>query len=358
MTVQTSPFFADHEQVVFFSDSATGLRAIIAIHSTVLGPAAGGCRMWNYADEQSAIDDVLRLSRGMSYKNAMADLPLGGGKAVILGDPRRHKSEALLEAFGRAVDSLAGRYVTAEDVGITVADMTVAARRTRYISGLGKTGASVGGDPSPKTAQGVFVGLQAAVAARLDRSDLEGLGVAVQGLGNVGYHLCRNLHQAGARLVVADVDEGRVARVCDEFGATGVSVDEILFADVDVLAPCALGGVLNARTIPQIRASVVAGAANNQLAEDADGARLQARGILYAPDYVINAGGIISVAAEYLGGKSESDVERDITRIHDRLVDLFARAKSEGKPTNVVADAMAEERMRRAADRAGRVRAA
>lgn len=341
----TSPHFAGHEQVSFFHDAATGLRAIVAMHSTALGPAAGGCRMWAYPDDQAALDDALRLSRGMSYKNAMADLPLGGGKAVIIGDARRDKSDALMEAFGRAVDSLGGCYVTAEDVGITVADMTAAARKTRHISGLAKTDSAAGGDPSPKTARGVFIGLKAAVKAKLGRDDLDGVRVAVQGLGGVGFNLCRDLHSAGATLVVADIHDDRTARAADEFGTEVLGADHILFADVDVLAPCALGAVLNAQSIPRIRAHVVAGGANNQLATDVDGARLMERGILYAPDYVINAGGIINVSAEYLGNRSEAQVDADILRIGDRLSEIFARAAREETPPNVIADAMAEEKI-------------
>ncbi len=358
MTVQTSPFFANHEQVSFFSDPVSGLRAIVALHSTALGPAAGGCRMWAYADEQAAIDDALRLSRGMSYKNAMADLPFGGGKAVIIGDSRRDKTEALLEAFGEAVDSLGGRYITAEDVGITVADMTAAARRTAHISGLKKAGDAAGGDPSPKTAHGIFLGLKAAVKAKLGRDDLYGLRVAVQGLGGVGYHLCRELYAAGARLTVADIDPAPVAQVADSFDACVMAPDKILFADVDVVAPCALGAILNSETIPRIKAPVIAGGANNQLAEDADGALLHARGILYAPDYVINAGGIINVAAEYSGSRTEGEVEADIEKIYARLADLFARSESENKPTNVIADAMAEQKIAKAASKTRRVEAA
>ena len=348
MTILSSPYFAGHEDVHLFADPASGLRAIIAIHSTALGPAAGGCRMWSYAGEQAAIDDALRLSRGMSYKNAMADLPLGGGKAVIMATPSQAKTEALMEAFGRAVQSLNGRYITAEDVGINVHDMTVAARSTSYISGLKKSGDLAGGDPSPKTARGVYLGLLAAVKAQLGRGDVQGLRVAVQGLGGVGYHLCRNLHEAGASLIVADVNPERVIRAVDEFGATAVPTDEILFVDADVVAPCALGAVLNENSIAKIQARVIAGGANNQLATDGDGVRLHARGILYTPDYVINAGGIINVAAEYLGNKSEVEVDADIARIYDRLIDLFARAKIDDRPTNTIADALAEERIKRA----------
>lgn len=345
MTLFTSPHFAGHEQVSYFHDADTGLRAIVALHSTALGPAAGGCRMWAYPDDQAAVDDALRLSRGMSFKNAMADLPLGGGKAVILGDARRDKTDALMEAFGRAVDSLGGRYVTAEDVGITVADMASAARHTRFISGLAKTESAAGGDPSPKTARGVFIGLKSAVKAKLGRNDLDGVRVAVQGLGGVGYNLCRDLHGAGAKLAVADIHEDRTVRAADEFAAEVLGADDILFADVDVLAPCALGAVLNAQSIPRLQARVIAGGANNQLATDVDGTRLLERGILYAPDYVINAGGIINVSAEYLGNRSEAQVDADILRIGDRLAEIFARAAREGTPTNVIADAMAEEKI-------------
>ena len=348
MSVQSSQYHAGHESVHFFSDPAAGLRAIIAIHSTALGPAAGGCRRWVYASEQAALDDVLRLSRGMSFKNAMAGLPLGGGKAVILAEPGQPKTEALMEAFGRAVNSLGGRYVTAEDVGITIEDMTMASRMTSYISGLKKSGDRAGGDPSPKTAHGVYQGMLAAVKAGLGRTEVEGLAVAVQGLGGVGYHLCKNLHDAGAKLIVADVNAERVAKVVGEMGATAVSTEAILFAEADILAPCALGAIVNEQSIPKIRAKVIAGGANNQLAANEDGARLLARGILFAPDYVINAGGIINVAAEYLGTKNEAEVDRDIAQIHDRVLDIFARAKFAGQPANFVADTLAEAKIAQA----------
>jgi leucine dehydrogenase len=339
--------FDAHEQVVFGHDAATGMKAIIAIHSTTMGPAAGGCRMWPYASTAEAVADVLRLSRGMSYKNAMAGLKFGGGKAVIIADAKKSKSPELFEAFGRFVDSLGGRYVTAEDVGTTTADMASVARATRYVAGLGRAAGEAGGDPGPKTALGVYLGIKAAVKFRLGRDELSGLRVAVQGVGGVGYHLCRMLSGDGARLFVADVRPAAVQRVADEFKATPVDVDEVLAADVDVLSPCALGAVLNAASFPRLRARIVAGAANNQLAQGQDGAALTATGILYAPDYVINAGGIISVAREYYGGATEAQVIADIQGIPQRLTEIFERARRENRTTNAVADQMARERLGR-----------
>jgi leucine dehydrogenase len=339
--------FDAHELVVFGHDAASGLRAIIAIHSTALGPAAGGCRMWPYASTAEAVADVLRLSRGMSYKNALAGLKFGGGKAVIIGDARKGKTPELFEAFGRFVDSLGGRYVTAEDVGTTTTDMTQVARGTRYVAGLGAAPGEAGGDPGPKTALGVFLGLKAAVKFRLGRADLTDVSVAVQGAGGVGYHLCGMLAAEGAKLSVADVRPVALQRVCDEFKARAVAVEEVLFEDVDVLSPCALGAVLSAQSIPRLRARVIAGAANNQLAQGQDGAALPAAGILYAPDYVINAGGIISVSREYHGGASEAQVIADIHGIPARLTEIFERARRENRTTNAVADELARERLGR-----------
>ena len=337
--------FDGHELVVFGNDARTGLRAIIAIHSTTLGPAAGGCRMRPYATTAEAVADVLRLSRGMSYKNAMAGLPLGGGKAVIIGDSRKAKTAELFEAFGRLVDSLGGRYVTAEDVGTTITDMSNVARATRYVAGLGTAPGRAGGDPGPKTALGVHLGIKAAVKFRLGRSDLKGVKVAIQGLGGVGQHLCGLLAAEGAELFVADVQAAAVQRAQEQFKAHPVAVEEVLALDVDVLSPCALGAVLNSKSIPKLRARIVAGAANNQLAQDGDGAALQAASILYAPDYVINAGGIISVSREYQGGASEAQVIADIQAIPARLTEIFERARRENRPTNQVADHMARERL-------------
>jgi len=338
--------FDGHEHVVFGHDGPTGLRAVIAIHSTAHGPAAGGCRMWPYATTAEAVSDVLRLSRGMSYKNAMAGVPLGGGKAVIIGESRKAKTSELFEAFGRLVDSLGGRYITAEDVGTTTADMAHVARATRYVAGLGGAApGAAGGDPGPKTALGVLLGIKAAVKFRLGRTDLKGVTVAVQGAGGVGYHLCSMLAAEGAQLFVADVRPAAVQRVCEAFGARAVRVEDVLALDVDVLAPCALGAVLNAQSMPRLRARIIAGAANNQLAQGQDGTALQTAGILYAPDYVINAGGIISVWREYHGGATEAQVIADIHGIPGRLTEIFERARRENRTTNAVADEMARERL-------------
>lgn len=333
--------YDDHESVHYFHDAASGLRAIIALHSSRLGPAAGGCRRWAYASDEDALTDVLRLSRGMSYKNAIADLPFGGGKSVILAEPGVDKSAALFHAFGRAVESLNGRYITAEDVGISIEDMHQVNEVTDFVSGLPTSGNNVGGDPSPWTALGVFLGIEAAVKARLGKQSVDGLHVAVQGVGHVGYHLCRLLHEAGATLSVADVNRSNLARVSEEFAATVVPVTEILFTACDVLAPCALGNVLNAQSIPKLATCVVAGAANNQLASEIDGERLAEREILYAPDYVINAGGIINVSHEYHDGGSESQVREDIGRIPGRLQAIFQESAESDRATNAIADDMA-----------------
>lgn len=335
------PEFDRHEAVHYYHDATTGLRAIIAIHSTALGPAAGGCRFWQYANDTLALTDVLRLSRGMTYKNAIAGLRFGGGKAVILATPTAPKSEGLFRAFGRAVESLNGTYITAEDVGCSVDDMRNINLETRYVSGLPKSGDSAGGDPSPLTALGVFLGIKAAVKARLNKDSLEGIRVAVQGVGHVGLHLCRLLHEAGAILTIADVSRSHLTAARREMPVTEVPPTELLYSDVDVLAPCALGNVLTSVTIPKLKASVVAGAANNQLSTEQDGMRLAERDILYAPDYVINAGGIINVAHEYFGDSSETKVRAEIERIPERLQAIFRTAKETRKPTNIIADEIA-----------------
>ena len=343
MAVRDDPAFDKHERVLFCRDEATGLNAIIAIHSTALGPAAGGCRLWNYESDDAALHDVLRLSQGMSYKNAMADLKFGGGKAVIIKTPDFDGSEALYERFGEFVEELNGEYITAEDVGMSVPIMEIVARRTSHVTGLPRTDGNAGGDPSPKTAFGVFRGIEAAVQFKLDLADMSGLTVAVQGVGNVGYHLCRNLAAAGAKLIVADIDEGRVKKVCDEFSATAAPLDEILSQDADVLAPCALGAILSEQSIPTIKASIVAGGANNQLETDEDGQRLSDAGILYAPDYVINGGGIINVACEYSGDVDDAEVDVLVAAIGPHLTRIFEEAAASGKPTNVIADAHARK---------------
>ena len=333
--------FDDHERVVFCRDKPTGLKAIIAIHSTALGPAAGGCRLWNYASDDEALHDVLRLSQSMSYKNAMASLNFGGGKAVIINTPDFQGSDALYEKFGEFVELLNGSYVTAEDVGMSVPIMECIARRTRHVSGLPTSDGKAGGDPSPKTAFGIFKGIEAAVKFKLDRDSVEGLTVAVQGVGNVGHNLCRYLSDAGAHLVVSDIDKDRVAAVCEEFSASAVELDQILFQGADVVAPCALGAVLNERSIAGLKSGIVAGGANNQLATDADGQRLTDAGVLYAPDYVINAGGIINVASEYFGDRNDAEVWDSVAAIGPRLTSIFDEAANTGATTNEIANARA-----------------
>lgn len=343
MSVFTDTAFDDHERVLFCSDAKTGLQAIIAIHSTALGPAAGGCRMWNYASDAEALHDVLRLSQGMSYKNAMAGLHFGGGKAVIMKTSDFNGSDALFERFGAFVDTLNGDYITAEDVGMTVQIMQTIARTTKHVTGLPTAGGKAGGDPSPKTAFGIFCGVEAAARFKLDRHDVSGLSVAVQGVGHVGYHLCKLLVEAGASLKVADIDDARVQRICDEFGATGVAPDEILYQSVDVLAPCALGAILNRTTIPKLQTAIIAGGANNQLETLEDGQRLADAGILYAPDYVINGGGIINVACEYDGDIGDEGVMQLVAEIGPRLMGIFEEAARKGELTNVIADAQARQ---------------
>ena len=335
--------FDNHESLHYFNDDKTGLRAIVAVHSTALGPAAGGTRRWVYENDADALTDVLRLSRGMSYKNAVAGLKFGGGKAVILASDDAPKSPELFRTFGRCVNSIGGDYVTAEDVGCSVDDMRYVHEVTEYVSGLPQSGHDAGGDPSPWTALGCFQGIKAAAAARLGSEALEGLRIAVQGVGHVGLHLCRFLHEAGAELLISDVNRDNLKMTTYEMPVTVVAPNELLFADVDVLAPCALGNILTSTTIPKIKAKIIAGAANNQLSTAEDGVRLAERDILYAPDYVINAGGIISVAAEYYGNSSEDDVRADVGRIKDRLQDIFREAKASGRPTNELADELARK---------------
>jgi leucine dehydrogenase len=342
MPVFTSSHFDDHEQIIFCRDPDSGLRAIIAIHNTTRGPALGGCRMWNYASEEEALVDALRLSRGMTYKSALADLNSGGGKAVIMGDPARDKSEALWFAYGRFVDSLGGRYVTAEDVGTRPVDLEIVRRATRYVSGIAEGGA---GDPSPATALGVFAGIQASIAERLGRVSLKGLRVSVQGLGNVGFALAKRLHEAGAVLTVADVNEIAVKKAVRGLGATAVPPAEIHAVAADVFAPCALGAVVNDATVAAIAAPVIAGSANNQLAEPRHGKLLAERNILYAPDYAINAGGVIWVSHE--GRHFDADAATaHVLRIGETLAEIFARARKGGVTPETAADRMAEDRFR------------
>ncbi|GLX81811.1 Leu/Phe/Val dehydrogenase [Thalassotalea eurytherma] len=329
--------FDNHEQVVFCSDDESGLKAIIAVHSTKLGPAVGGCRMWDYASDEDAITDVLRLSKGMTYKNAMAGLTMGGGKSVIIGDAKKIKSDALFKAFGRALNGLGGRYVSAEDVNITTGDIAVVNTETDFVTGTeGKSG-----NPAPFTALGTFLGIKAAVKHKLKSDDLSGLTVAVQGLGSVGLYLCEHLHNAGAKLVVTDLNQEALDKVQTQFGAKIVGLNEIYDQDADIYAPCALGATINDGTIDRIKAKIVAGCANNQLAEPRHDQALVERGILYAPDYVINAGGIINVSFEenYCVDQATAKVEE----IYNTLLDVFEKADSTGKPTGEVADEMARE---------------
>jgi len=350
-----------HEQVLFCKDDASGLRAIIAVHSTLLGPALGGVRMWPYASTDEALHDVLRLAQAMTYKAAAADLPLGGGKAVIIGDPKRAKSEQLLKAFGRAVESLGGRYLTAEDVGMTVADMEIVRQETRHVTGTSeKSGGS--GDPSCLTAKGVFYSIETCLKELYGDPSVKNRTVAIQGVGNVGYQLAELLAMADARLIIADPDAQRAMLARREFEAWRVEPDEILQVECDVLSPCALGGVLTRKTIPKLRCRAIAGAANNQLEEPADADRLAERRILYAPDYVVGAGGIINIVVGLQGGRKGYDrakAERLARRIPVTLQEVFGEARARGITPSQAADELAEARLNGArAQRAkGRARA-
>ena len=333
--------FDDHEVVHFVTDRATGLKAIIAVHSTHLGPGAGGTRFWHYPDRGDALADALRLSRGMSYKNAMAGLPLGGGKSVILADDAGSKSPELLAAFGRAVDSLGGRYVTAEDVGMSVKDMVEVSRQTKFVAGLPVEG-GVGGDPGPHTSLGVFLGIKAAVRRALGKDSVAGLHIALQGAGSVATGVALHAAAEGAKLSIADVDVAKAQKLADASDGTVVAADELLTLEADVLSPCALGAIFDEQSIPTLRAPVIAGGANNQLATPADGARLHERGVLYAPDYVINAGGIINVCTEYLDDGDASLVRQRIEAIPTRLEQIWSESASSGRNPAAVADAMAQ----------------
>lgn len=350
MSVFSHIDFDHHEQVVYGHDKASGLKAIIAIHNSNLGPALGGCRMWPYANDDEALRDVLRLSRGMTYKSALANLPLGGGKAVIIGDPHTGKSAALFQAMGDFVDSLGGRYITAADSGTGVAEMQIMAERTRHVSGAELREAFAGGtrngDPSPSTAYGVFIGIQTAVKHRLGRDDLRGLKVAIQGVGQVGFDLARQLKAAGAELWVTDIVPANVRRAVEQLGATAVTQQEIFGLDVDVFAPCAMGGIINQQTLEALRAPIIAGAANNQLADASLAETLRRNECLYAPDYAINAGGIIDVCYERTGG-SAAQLKAHIEGIGTTLEQIFQRADAASKTTVEIADQLAEERFAR-----------
>ena len=342
------PDYDAHECVQLVHDRASGLTAIIAIHSSHLGPAAGGTRFWHYADPSGAMRDALRLSRGMSYKNAMAGLPMGGGKAVILADRTGTKTPAMLAAFGDAVEALGGRYVTAEDVGITEADMVAVSQRTAHVSGLPVAGeGSAGGDPGPFTAMGIFLGIKAAVRHKLGKDSVAGVHVVLQGTGSVGGGVARLLAQEGAKLTLADLNAARAAELARELGASVAASDAIMSTSCDVFSPNALGAILDDEGIAQLDCAIVAGGANNQLAKADHGAVLAARGVLYAPDYVINAGGIISVALEYLARRAGTpadinEVRKRLAQIPSRLESIWAESDSTGISPDVVADRMAQ----------------
>ena len=353
MTLFDSPAFEGHEGVHAFSDEKSGLKCIIAVHSTARGPAAGGCRMWPYATSELALEDALRLSRAMSFKNAMADLDLGGGKAVIIGDSRTQKTPALFEAFGARVEQLGGRYWTAEDVGVSPADLTAARKRTRYVAGL-EGHAAASGDPSPVTAEGVFRGVRLCVQRALKR-DLDGVRVAIQGVGHVGGYLAEKLAAAGAKLILTDVNAETLHAVAARTNAQVVAPGAIFDADCDVFAPCALGGAVNAETLPRIKARVIAGAANNQLADAETGRAVFNHGMLYAPDYVINGGGIINVAGEIRALEQGTAfdaawVDAKLDRLTKTLEEVLDRAEAEKRPTNEVANEIAKARITIAAE--------
>ena len=332
-----------HEQVVFCHNKDAGLKAIIAIHDTTLGPALGGTRMWPYRSEEEALNDVLRLSRGMTYKNAVAGLDIGGGKAVIIGNPATDKSEALFRAFGKFVDSLGGRYITAEDVGIDVNDMEYVFRETEYVTGVHQVhGGS--GDPSPFTAYGTLQGLMATLNRAHGDEEVGKYSYAVQGLGHVGMEFVKLLKERGAKIFVTDINKDLVDRAVDEYGAEAVGLDEIYDVDADVYSPCALGGTVNEQTLPRLKAKVICGAANNQLANNAIGDEVEKRGIVYAPDYAVNAGGVMNVALE-LDGYNRERAMRMMRTIYHNLARIYEISERDGIPTYKAADRLAEERI-------------
>jgi leucine dehydrogenase len=346
--------FDQHEQVTFFSDPSADLRAIIGVHSTVLGPAIGGCRIMRYESDEAALHDVLRLSRGMTYKAAVANVPFGGGKMVVMVNGVGGKTPELLQAVGRAIDRMAGSYITGEDVGTTLEDMAQIAKATDNVMGCApELGGS--GDPSLSTASGVFHGMLACIEHATGRSDLRGMRVAIQGLGNVGRHLCALLSDAGAELIVADIVPERAVACASQYGARLVASEDILGSEADILAPCALGAIINEATLPQLKVRIIAGAANNQLAKAGDAEQLRRRGILYAPDYVINAGGMVQLAAERLGQDS-TVVSAGVRNIAVTLRQILRQADTDGVSTLAAADRIAVERIRRGNIRRGPIK--
>jgi len=349
MSVFEHPSFDNHEKVLFATDDKTGLKAIIGVHSTARGPSCGGCRFWSYENSADALQDALRLSQGMSYKNVMADLPIGGGKSVIMKPAGDFDRDALFQAFGRAVNALNGNYITAEDVGVSPADMVSVHKQTQHVTGLPE-GKDASGDPSPVTAEGVFRGIRACVKRATGSDDLTGIRVAVQGAaGHVGSYLCAHLSKAGAEIIIADMNVDALQKHVENFGAMIVDKDAIYDQDVDVFAPCALGSIINPDTIDRLKVKMIAGAANNQLATLEMGAALQKRGILYAPDYVINAGGIINVMGEIRGDFDPEWVQSKLVGLEATLGEILDRAENEGRPSNVIADEMARARLEEAA---------
>ena len=333
-----------HEEVIFISEPSCGLKAIIAIHDTTLGPALGGTRMWPYATEEEAIEDVLRLSKGMTYKAAVSGLNLGGGKAVIIGDPKKDKSEALFRAYGRYVESLNGRYITAEDVNITVADIDDIYTESNYVCGIAKASGG-SGNPAPYTALGVFRGMEASAMKTWGTRDLTGKTVAIQGVGSVGIELAKLVRTAGGALKYTDISEENIARMKENFPeAVFVTPEEFYSTEIDIYAPCALGATVNDKTIPLLKCKIVNGAANNQLAEDKHGQELKDRGILYAPDYLINAGGLMNVSIEFEGWNDEKS-RRMIDKIYDTTLKIFAISDEQNIPVNKAADVLAENRL-------------
>ncbi|WP_152654693.1 Glu/Leu/Phe/Val dehydrogenase [Oceanobacillus sp. CFH 90083] len=333
----------DYEQVLFCQDKQSGLKAIIAIHDTTLGPALGGTRMWTYHSEAEAVEDALRLARGMTYKNAAAGLDLGGGKTVIIGDPNKDKNPEMFRAFGRYIQSLNGRYITAEDVGTTESDMDQIALETDYVTGVSSY-SGVSGNPSPVTALGVYQGMKATAKEAFGSESLQGKVIAVQGVGSVAYSLCEFLHEEGAKLIVTDINKDAVKRAQHHFHAEAVDPDDIYDVECDIYAPCALGATINDNTIPRLKAKVVAGSANNQLQSQKHGDMLHQKGILYAPDYVINAGGVINVADELIGYNRDRALH-NVQRIYKNLEQVFAISNRDQVPTYIAADRLAEERI-------------
>ncbi len=334
----------DHEQIVMCQDNATGLKAIIAIHNTVLGPGLGGTRLWNYKSEAEAINDVLRLSRGMTYKASISGLNLGGAKAVIIGDAKQVKSEALFRKFGRFVENLSGKYITAEDVNTTTKDMEYVAMETDHVVGLPESMGG-GGDPSPVTAYGTYMGMKASAKKAWGNDSLGGKTVAVQGIGKVGYHLLEYLHKEGAKLYISDINEEALKRAANDFGAIVVNGDDLFDLEVDIFAPCAMGAILNTENINRLKCQIIAGAANNQLADEAEhGKMLLDRGIFYAPDFLINAGGLINVYSEYIGYNRERAYGAT-EKIYDTTLDIYALAEEKAMTTQAAAIFMAEKRV-------------